>query len=46
MDIWVAYIFLSIMNNANINIMYKFLFKHIFSVLLDVYLGIECWVMR
>ena len=31
----------SIMNNAYINVMYKFLCEHIFSVLLGIHLGVE-----
>lgn len=29
------------MNNPALNIMYKFLFEHVFSVLLGAYLGVE-----
>ena len=31
----------SIMNNADINILYKFLCEHTFSVLLGIHLGVE-----
>ena len=41
MDVWVNYIFLAILNTAGVGIHYKFLRRHMFSILLGIHLGME-----
>lgn len=41
MGIWIVFPFLAIMNNAARNLLYRFSYRHVFSVLLGMYLRVE-----